>query len=64
MLIRRRPPGGEQRVERCGEFALRHLFRPLPVVVDATVVRELLRVIEDVDVRRADRAERARDYPG
>src|SRR5205809_3251705 len=37
---------------------------PLPVVVDATVVRELLRVIEDVDVRRADRAERARDYPG
>src|SRR5207244_5468475 len=51
---------GEQRVDRRGELAARDLGRLLPVVVDAPVVGEPARTVEDVDVGRAHRAEGAR----
>src|SRR5439155_869440 len=59
LLARRRLPG-EQRVERRGELAARDLRRLPPVVVDAAVIGEPARPVEDVDVRRAHRAEGAR----
>src|SRR5689334_22471132 len=60
-LLARRRVSGEERVERRGELAARHLRGLLPAVVDATVVRELPVAVEDVDVRRADGSEGARD---
>src|SRR5438132_12067869 len=59
LLARRRLPG-EQRVERRGELAARDLGWLPPVVVDATVIGEPARPVEDVDVGRAHRAEGAR----
>src|SRR2546427_12090152 len=56
-LLARRLLPGEERVERRGELAARDLRRLPPVVVDATVIGEPARPVEDVDVGRAHRAE-------
>src|SRR5437016_13796160 len=59
-LLARRLLPGEQGVERRGELAARDLGWLPPVVVDATVIGEPARPVEDVDVGRAHRAEGAR----